>query len=556
MILPRNLEAEASILGEAITEIGSAKKIFSILSPEDFSNSNNKAVADAIVKLLADGVTPDIVCLKAEIGEKRGIAAHLVRIVDSPLPSDVEHYCRVIKEKAIKRAIIAQAENLTKAALQGGDIGEEAGELVNTFQQIQQIQQDKQLSADFSNFQQDSAGFSKFSAEKTPFNLTATILEWINNSSGSFTVADIDREFCLTTRKQKNARASALKNIKNLNYIKVDSHFKGKYHILNKDLDIVDLDAPAEEAFPIHLPLNIHQKVVIPPNSIILLAGSSNAGKTAFALNTLYLNRDRDYKKLYLMSEMGAGEYTTRIKRFGPKQEWKSITAASRASDFEGAITHHNPSGLTVIDYIEETDGEYFRIPSTIRSVYDSLKNGVALICIQKASKSEIGRGGEGTLEKSRLYMTVDYLATGKHSIICALRLVKIKNFIGENLQNFEIHFRLSEGHKIDPLTNWMHCAGVDRDSYKRKYSNEIDKLPEKVSPGDVMLTLEDGSIKRIKEVDARRWQEEFFAVDVFAELRNLERETKMRSWLGKNYFFQVRGFLQKEQAKMEAANG
>lgn len=560
--LPNNLEAEASTLNAALVD--SATKIFQTLTPEDFYHSKNKAVAETIITLLSENIPVDVVTIKDRLPKVSGIASHLASILESPYPSDIDHYCAVIKDKANRRSLIMKAEALKHAAMNEPEIDEAAEGVVTVLSEIQACQQSQQsqqkdnLSADVSKCQQMSAECQQVSAGSAPYNLSSNILEWVRNSSGSFTVAELDREFCLTTRKQKNARSTALKRIEKLNYIKVDSHFKGKYHILNKDLDIVDLDAPAEESFPIELPLDIHKKVVIPPNSIILLAGSSNAGKTSFCLNTLWLNRNKDYKKLYLMSEMGSGEYVTRIKRFGPKYEWKNITAAARSFDFEGAVTHHNQSGLTVIDYLEETAGEYFKIPSAIRGIYDALKDGVALVAIQKASNADFGRGGEGTLEKSRLYMTIDYLATGKHSIICALKLKKIKNYIGENLQGFEIHFRLSEGHKIDPLTNWMHESKIDRDSYKRKYAQEIDRLPERVDPGDIMLTMKDGSIKRITEKTARQWQEEFNAVDVFGELRRLERETKQQSWLNQDksgYIFQLRSIFDKEQKKIEDAS-
>ena len=420
------------------------------------------------------------------------------------------------------------------------------------YQQNQQNQQNHSKSATVSNSKQESAEVSsgkQESAETQAYNLTALITEYVKNSSGSFTIADIDREFCLKNRKEKNNRSRVLNKLINTNLIYRDKSVNGKYHILDSGLDVIDLEAPAEESFPIKLPFGIHHKVIIPPHGIILLAGSSNAGKTAFVLNTLWLNREQDYKKLYLMSEMGNGEYITRIKKFSPswKAEWKNITAASRASDFQGAVKHHNPNGLTCIDYLEESGGEYFKIASNIRDVYDSIGDGVVFIAIQKQSKSEVGRGGEGTLEKARLYMTLDYLATGEKSIICSLQLRKVKNYIDKNLQGYEIHFRLSDGYKIDQITDWMMSSRVDRDAYRKKYEQEVDLIPEKTDPGDIIMVLADGTIRRITDKTSRQWQEQFYTFDVRKELERISMQSKGKPFLTTNYFFQISGILKKK---------
>lgn len=424
-------------------------------------------------------------------------------------------------------------------------------------EQNEQNEQTPYVMSKISTNDDPKAGYEqKMSANDHPSrpNLSGLILEYINNSSGSFTTRDIDHEFGLTTRKEKNARSQALYIHTNKKLIKKDLITNGKYHILKSDLEFIDLNAPAEEQFNLTLPFNIHERVLIPPHSIVILAGSSNAGKSAFILNTLWENRMRSYGKLYLMSEMGTGEYLTRIKKFCTnwKEEWDSVKAASKSCDFNGAIEHHNKDGLTFVDYLEEVEGEYYKIPSTIRGIYDSLGDGVCFIALQKKTDSKHGRGGEGTLEKARLYMSIDHLAVGKESIICALKMVKVKNFIGDNLQGYEMHCRITKGHKMDRLTDWMLSAKVDKDAYQRKYEYEIDIIPEKVSPGDILLILQGGIAKRITEKTARQWQEEFFAVDVFEELRKISYQSKERQFLTDRYIFQVRGALQKKQKEIE----
>lgn len=110
---------------------------------------------------------------------------------------------------------------------------------------------------------------------------------------------------------------------------------------------------------------------------------------------------------------------------------------------------------------------------SNIRDIYDSLNQGVALIAIQKKESSKFARGGESTAEKARLYLSVDYLCTCTGSIACALKIVKAKQSISEQMQNKEIHFKIFQGSKITPLTDWKLSSQVDRAKCAKEYEAE-----------------------------------------------------------------------------------
>ena len=74
--------------------------------------------------------------------------------------------------------------------------------------------------------------------------------------------------------------------------------------------------------------------VSIPPKSIIVVAGTSNAGKTAVLLSIASLNlNDNAGKLLYLFSEMGAGEFKKRLHCMTdvPFEAWKGMKAAERS---------------------------------------------------------------------------------------------------------------------------------------------------------------------------------------------------------------------------------
>ena len=304
-----------------------------------------------------------------------------------------------------------------------------------------------------------------------PGSLTAAIDEYIANSTGWFTNADIDRELCLTDRRDKKRRSEILIYRTRSNKLRRDPRRADRWQVVQVELDFVDLDAADEKPFGLRLPLDLDTMVSIPPQSIIVLAGSTNSGKTALALNTILANLGGPHQLLYLMSEMGNTEYKQRVTAFGNDlSRWKSVKAAPLSSGFNAAISTYNPDGLTVVDFLEEVEGEYYKIASDIRGIYDALGNGVALVVLQKATTAAWGRGGQATAEKARLYLSLDVLTHRPRSTCCALKIIKAKSYTGENPNGKERHFRIERGHKITPLSDWMWCNEHQRAAYVCQY--------------------------------------------------------------------------------------
>jgi len=409
----------------------------------------------------------------------------------------------------------------------------------------------RQMTTDVDGMTTDDDREPASKAKKTPQNIAAHIKEWITNSTGSFTTEQLDKEFCLSTRKEKQNRDVVLRRCLELDLIKRDKRIKGKYHILDTSIEWIDLDATEDEPFPIQLPFDLHEYVKIPQKAVLVLAGSSNAGKTALILNTLNMNLKQKYEKLYLMSEMGQGEFKGRVKPFGNLDQWKKVKAASKSYDFDGAIQHYNQDGLTCIDFLEEVEGEYFKIASSIRDIYDAIGNGVAMIAIQKKTDTDYARGGQATMEKARLYMTLDYIATKEHSIVCALKLVKVKHWLNRNLQNYEIHFELTKGSQITPLTNWMPSSKVDRKKMAAQYESGFE--PDN-DDDCIYMKTDKGNIKRVTFQDAEKWAKNFAEIDVVGELERISQDSFKKPFLKDNgWFHQLAGILRK---RMEVING
>lgn len=428
-------------------------------------------------------------------------------------------------------------------------------------QQSKQSKQESAESAEVSRSKQEVSVSLNYDKEKTdqfqnkkPHNLAAHIVEWIKDSGGSFTVDQIDREFCLTTRTEKNNRSKCLSVCVEKKIINKDKRIKGKYNVIDSELSVIDIHNITETPFNIFLPFNLHESVSTPQKSIIVIAGSSNAGKSCLILNTLKLNLSQEYKKLYLISEMRDGEYVDRLRSFKDIKfdDWDNIVAAERSYDFNGAIEHHNKNGLTCIDYLEDVDGEFHKIPSDIRYIYEALDRGVAIIAIQKRTDLEFGRGGQGTMEKARLYLTVDTICVGETSVICALKILKLKRYIGKNLQGHEIHFKIHSGSKIEALTGWMKSEPGLRERCKLEYeAANYEQYSSKKDSYVYRFRLKNGEIKGINQRDLNRWIESFPYVKVedFCK-RHSDKSFTQESYLTDRWFYQLGGTLKKENDK------
>jgi hypothetical protein len=195
------------------------------------------------------------------------------------------------------------------------------------------------------------------------------------------------------------------------------------------------INANPDNVYKVIWPLGLHHYVNLFPRNIAIVAGASNAGKTAFLLNLAYDNRQA-HRVRYLSSEMGPEELRLRLELFNyPMTDWKAVEFWDRSSDFAPMI---DPDSLNIVDFLEIYDN-FYAIGAEIKAIYDRLKTGIAVVAIQKKSDSQYARGGEFTLEKARLYVSID-------PGVC--KILKGKNWAqpGVNPKDKEFHYRLVQG--------------------------------------------------------------------------------------------------------------
>lgn len=131
-ILPHDPVAEQSVLGSVFISPNSLISLADELVPDDFYKPANKIVFKTMLSLLAKGEPIDATTMVSALTNQGDISTvgginYVVELVNStPTSKNVEHYAKLVKEKATLRKVIADLSDSLSSAYQGdvsiGDI--------------------------------------------------------------------------------------------------------------------------------------------------------------------------------------------------------------------------------------------------------------------------------------------------------------------------------------------------------------------------------------------------------------------------------------------------
>jgi replicative DNA helicase len=125
--LPQNLDAERSILGAILLDNHALNAAIESVKPEDFFLEQHRRVYTQMIALGEGQQAIDLVTLTEELHrrgelEAAGGAPYLAALADGmPRVTNVEHYARIVKEKAMLRNLIHTTHNIQQRALEGED---------------------------------------------------------------------------------------------------------------------------------------------------------------------------------------------------------------------------------------------------------------------------------------------------------------------------------------------------------------------------------------------------------------------------------------------------
>ncbi len=120
--LPHNLEAERSVLGAILIHNDAFNVAAEVIDSRDFFRDAHRRVFDKMVDLNERNQVIDLVTLKDELGrsgdlDEVGGAAYIAALADGvPRSTNVEHYARIVKEKATLRDLIHSAGKILATA--------------------------------------------------------------------------------------------------------------------------------------------------------------------------------------------------------------------------------------------------------------------------------------------------------------------------------------------------------------------------------------------------------------------------------------------------------
>jgi replicative DNA helicase len=129
--LPHNLEAERSVLGAILLNNDIFNLAVEVVDAPDFFRDAHRRIFEKMVQLSNRGNAIDLVTLKEELGrsgelDEVGGPAYIAALVDGvPRSTNVQHYARIIKEKATLRRLISSANKILTTAYEGEDEADE-----------------------------------------------------------------------------------------------------------------------------------------------------------------------------------------------------------------------------------------------------------------------------------------------------------------------------------------------------------------------------------------------------------------------------------------------
>jgi len=124
-IPPQNLEAEIAILGSMLIEEEAIGQSVEMVKASFFYNDAHKKIFEVIADLYNVNKAVDLVTLTEALKKRKwldevGGAAYLTELtVAVPTAANVQHYAKIVKEKAILRSLITTATNIVTQSYDG-----------------------------------------------------------------------------------------------------------------------------------------------------------------------------------------------------------------------------------------------------------------------------------------------------------------------------------------------------------------------------------------------------------------------------------------------------
>ena len=243
-------------------------------------------------------------------------------------------------------------------------------------------------------------------------NIAERIREWVNSTDGEwFYTRDTYDALQLKPGPPREAAYQSLLRLRESGEIEKDFKISGRYrrvlaHAVKMDWE----NAPTDE-YRIEWPLDIGELVEMYPGEIVLVAGEKNSAKTAFLMDLAYRNQ-AFHQVYYNHRELNESQLRKRIEAslVNDKQDverWRAITFLSGSFDFAPALKIDD---FNICDYVHRTV-DFAHMGDDIENIYQKMYGGkgkgLVVVATQKYKGREWGLGGQTTLARPNLYITL-----------------------------------------------------------------------------------------------------------------------------------------------------
>jgi replicative DNA helicase len=129
--LPANIEAERSILGAILLDNHAYNDAAEHLRPDDFSLDSHRRIYSRMMDLAESSQPIDLITLIHELDRKKDLQAvgdvgYVSSLLDGvPDRPSIEHYCKIVRDKAILRGLIHVSNSAIAKASEQADTADE-----------------------------------------------------------------------------------------------------------------------------------------------------------------------------------------------------------------------------------------------------------------------------------------------------------------------------------------------------------------------------------------------------------------------------------------------
>jgi len=284
-------------------------------------------------------------------------------------------------------------------------------------------------------------------SKKRRSGLTEEIKEIISATSGNINATYLYNALQCATRNEKSGVRTVLSRLVNEGLLVKSGNKVGEYRVIDGECEPENWQDAEISNVKMWLPFELNEMIEIPAGSIILFAGSQDAGKSCVMMNIARENM-RDWNTHYFSSELSAASFKNRINKFDDMTpDMWDVNFYSRGHGFEDVIKTGD-NELNIIDYLEVHD-QFYKVAEYLDSIYKKLNGkGIAVVAIQKDPYKEYGRGGSFIEEKPVLSIALD------RGGIATINKFK-GEFRNENPRGKQYRFKIINGSHLALVDHW-----------------------------------------------------------------------------------------------------